>query len=128
MTVPPDKIDELAKTEANQGIVAVCAEVSYVTVADILNRAKEKQEPPFVIIADEITDPHNLGAIIRTANCTGAHGVIIPKNRSAGVTPVVFKTSAGAAARAHCPGGELNPGHKRTERKRALDYRGRHGG
>ena len=99
--VPPDKIDELAKTEANQGIVAVCAEVSYVTVADILNRAKEKQEPPFVIIADEITDPHNLGAIIRTANCTGAHGVIIPKNRSAGVNPVVFKTSAGAAA--HTP-------------------------
>lgn len=97
-SVLPNKIDELAKTEANQGVVAVCAEISYSSVADILNRAKEKKESPFVIIADEITDPHNLGAIIRTANCTGAHGVIIPKNRSAGVNPVVFKTSAGAAA------------------------------
>ena len=97
-SVPPDRIDEMAKTEANQGIVAVCSEVSYSSVADILNRAKEKNESPFVIIADEITDPHNLGAIIRTANAVGAHGVIIPKNRSAGVSPVVFKTSAGAAA------------------------------
>lgn len=97
-SVPPDRIDEMAKTDANQGIVAVCSEVSYSSVADILNRAKEKNESPFVIIADEITDPHNLGAIIRTANAVGAHGVIIPKNRSAGVSPVVFKTSAGAAA------------------------------
>ncbi len=100
-SVPPEKIDELAKTESNQGVVAVCAEISYVQVSDILHRAEEKQEPPFVIIADEITDPHNLGAIIRTANAVGAHGVIIPKNRSAGVNPVVFKTSAGAAA--HTP-------------------------
>ncbi len=97
-SVPPDRIDELAKTDANQGVVAVCSEIAYSSVADILNRAKEKNESPFVIIADEITDPHNLGAIIRTANCTGAHGVIISKNRSAGVNPVVFKTSAGAAA------------------------------
>ncbi|MBO5930561.1 MAG: 23S rRNA (guanosine(2251)-2'-O)-methyltransferase RlmB [Clostridia bacterium] len=100
-SVPPEKIDELAKTDSNQGVVAVCAEISYVQVSDILHRAEEKQEPPFVIIADEITDPHNLGAIIRTANAVGAHGVIIPKNRSAGVNPVVFKTSAGAAA--HTP-------------------------
>ena len=97
-SVPPEKIDELAKTETNQGVVAVCAEISYSQVSDILALAKEKNEPPFVIIADEITDPHNLGAIIRTANAVGAHGVIIPKNRSAGVNSVVFKTSAGAAA------------------------------
>lgn len=96
--VLPERIDELAKTEANQGVVAVCAEISYSSIEDILNRAKEKGESPFVIIADEITDPHNLGAIIRTANAVGAHGVIVPKNRSAGVSPVVFKTSAGAAA------------------------------
>ncbi len=97
-SVPPEKIDELAKTDTNQGVVAVCAEISYAQVSDILDRAEEKQESPFIIIADEITDPHNLGAIIRTANAVGAHGVIIPKNRSAGVSPVVFKTSAGAAA------------------------------
>lgn len=97
-TVPPDKIDELSQTDVNQGVVAVCSEVGYVTVQDILDRAKDKNEPPFVIIADEITDPHNLGAIIRTANAVGAHGVIIPKNRAAGVSAVAFKTSAGAAA------------------------------
>lgn len=100
-TVTPDKIDELAKTDSNQGVIAICSAVSYVTVEDILNRAAEKGEAPFVILADEITDPHNLGAIIRTANAVGAHGVIIPKNRAAGVNSVVFKTSAGAAA--HTP-------------------------
>lgn len=97
-SVPPDKIDELARTDANQGVVAVCAEIFYSTVADILNLAKERNESPFIIIADEITDPHNLGAIIRTANCVGAHGIIISKNRSVGVNSTVFKTSAGAAA------------------------------
>lgn len=97
-SVSPDKIDEMAKTDSNQGVVAICAEITYSTVNDILNRAKDKGESPFILIADEITDPHNLGAIIRTANAVGAHGVIIPKNRSAGVNPVVFKTSAGAAA------------------------------
>lgn len=105
-TVTPDKIDELAKTESNQGVVAICSAVSYASLEDILNRAEEKGEAPFVIIADEITDPHNLGAIIRTANAVGAHGVIIPKNRSAGVNSVVFKTSAGAAA--HTPVARVN--------------------
>jgi len=105
-SVLPDKIDELAKTDTNQGVVAVLAAVSYSTVDEILSRANEKNEPPFVIIADEITDPHNLGAIIRTANAVGAHGVIIPKNRSVGITPVVFKTSAGAAA--HTPVARVN--------------------
>ena len=104
--VAPDKIDELATTDSNQGVVAVCSAVSYVTVEDILRRATEKGEAPFVILADEITDPHNLGAIIRTANAVGAHGVIIPKNRSAGVNSVVFKTSAGAAA--HTPVARVN--------------------
>lgn len=97
-TLPPERIDEIAKTESNQGVVAICAEISYSSVEDILKRAEEKGESPFIIIADEITDPHNLGAIIRTANAVGAHGVIIPKNRAAGVNTVVFKTSAGAAA------------------------------
>lgn len=96
--VSPDKIDEIAKTDSNQGVVAVCSEVSYSSLEDILKVAEEKNEPPFIIICDEITDPHNLGAIIRTANAVGAHGVVIPKNRSVGVTPVVFKTSAGAAS------------------------------
>jgi len=97
-SVPAEKIDELAKEKSNQGVVAICAEISYSTVEDILEKAETKKEAPFVIVADEITDPHNLGAIIRTANAVGAHGVIIPKNRSAGVNSVVFKTSAGAAA------------------------------
>lgn len=105
-SVPPDKIDEIAKTESNQGVVAICAEVSYVSLEDILSKAEEKKEPPFIIIADEITDPHNLGAIIRTANAVGAHGVVIPKNRSVGVNSVVFKTSAGAAA--HTPVARVN--------------------
>ncbi len=97
-SVPPEKIDELCKTEQNQGVVALCAEITYATLDDILKKAEEREEPPFVIIADEITDPHNLGAIIRTANCVGAHGVVISKNRSVGVNATVFKTSAGAAA------------------------------
>ena len=105
-SVSPDKIDELSNTGSNQGVVAVCSEVTYSSVEDILNRAKEKGEAPFVIIADEITDPHNLGAIIRTANAVGAHGVIIPKNRSVGVNSTVFKTSAGAAA--HTPVARVN--------------------
>ena len=97
-SVAPDKIDELAKTESNQGVVAVCSEITYASVEDMLKLAEQKGEKPFLILADEITDPHNLGAIIRTANAVGAHGVIIPKNRSASVNSVVFKTSAGAAA------------------------------
>lgn len=97
-SVPSEKIDEIASTTSNQGVVAILSEVKYVELSDILDLAKEKNESPFVIICDEITDPHNLGAIIRTANCVGAHGVVIPKNRATGVNSVVFKTSAGAAA------------------------------
>ena len=97
-SVSADRIDEIAQTETNQGVVAIMSAVSYCSVDDILNYADEKGEKPFIIICDEITDPHNLGAIIRSANAAGAHGVIIPKNRAVGVNAVVFKTSAGAAA------------------------------
>lgn len=89
-------LDRMAGGENHQGVVAMVSAFSYVTVKDILKRAEEKGEKPFVILCDKITDPHNLGAIIRTANCVGAHGVIIPKHESAGVNSVVMKTSAGA--------------------------------
>lgn len=97
-TVRPQKLAELAETEASQGVIAICAAAQYVAVDDILAKAEEKGKPPFVIIADEITDPHNLGAIIRTANAAGADGVIIPKNRSAGIGAIAAKTSAGAVS------------------------------
>ena len=97
-SVTAKKIDEIANTQSNQGVVAFVSAVKYVSVSDILDFAQNKGENPVIIICDEITDPHNLGAIIRTANATGAHGVIIPKNRAVGVNAVVFKTSAGAAA------------------------------
>lgn len=97
-TVSPDRIDELAQTDSNQGVVAIVSQVEYCGLSDILDLAEKRNEKPFIIICDEITDPHNLGAIIRTANATGAHGVVIPKNRAVGVNATVFKTSAGAAA------------------------------
>ncbi len=91
------KLDMMSKTHAHQGVVALCAVKDYCTVEDLLQLAEEKGEPPFLVMCDEISDPHNLGAIIRTAECVGAHGVIIPKRRSAGLTAVVDKASAGAA-------------------------------
>ena len=97
-SVSADRLDEISETQNNQGVVAVVSTVSYCSVDDIFALADERGEKPFIIICDEITDPHNLGAIIRTANAVGAHGVIIPKNRAVGVNAVVFKTSAGAAA------------------------------
>ena len=90
------KLDYMSKTGAHQGVVAVASVKDYVSVDDILDYAREKGEQPFIIICDEISDHHNLGAIIRTAECAGAHGIIIPKRRSAGITSVVEKTSAGA--------------------------------
>ncbi|MCC8161342.1 MAG: 23S rRNA (guanosine(2251)-2'-O)-methyltransferase RlmB [Oscillospiraceae bacterium] len=90
------KLDAAAEGGNHQGVVAYVSAHEYSSVNDILDRAREKGEPPFVIICDKITDPHNLGAILRTANCVGAHGVIIPKRNSAGLTGVVAKTSAGA--------------------------------
>ncbi len=90
------KLDALAEGENHQGVIAYVSAHSYVSVDDILKNAEDKGEAPFVIICDKITDPHNLGAIIRTANCVGAHGVIIPKRSSAGINSTVAKTSAGA--------------------------------
>ena len=89
-------LDRLSKTGHHQGVVANAAACDYAEVEDILNAAREKGEPPFVFILDGIEDPHNLGAIIRTANLAGAHGVIIPKRRAVGLTATVAKTSAGA--------------------------------
>lgn len=90
------KLDTMSETGAHQGVIAMAAARSYCSVMDILKAAKEKGEAPLVVICDEITDPHNLGAIIRTAECAGAHGVIIPKRRNSGLTAVVAKSSAGA--------------------------------
>lgn len=91
------KLDAMSVTKAHQGVVAMAAVKEYCSLDDILAAAAEKGEAPFVILCDEISDPHNLGAILRTAECVGAHGVIIPKRRSAGLTSIVDKTSAGAA-------------------------------
>jgi len=91
------KLDAMSVTHAHQGVVAMAAVKEYCSVDDILAIAEERGEAPFVILCDEISDPHNLGAILRTAECVGAHGVIIPKRRSAGLTSIVDKTSAGAA-------------------------------
>ncbi|WP_294517866.1 23S rRNA (guanosine(2251)-2'-O)-methyltransferase RlmB [uncultured Pseudoflavonifractor sp.] len=92
------KLDGMSRTHAHQGVVAIAAVREYATVDDILNAAREKGEPPLIVVCDELSDPHNLGAVIRTAECAGAHGVIIPKRRSAGLTAVVAKTSAGAVS------------------------------
>lgn len=91
------KLDFMSVTKAHQGVIAVCSVKNYCTIGEILDLARERNEDPFVIICDEISDPHNMGAIIRTAECSGAHGVIIPKRRSAGATTIVDKSSAGAA-------------------------------
>ncbi|NCC67520.1 MAG: 23S rRNA (guanosine(2251)-2'-O)-methyltransferase RlmB [Clostridia bacterium] len=90
------KLDAMSNTHAHQGVIALTAMREYCTVADILEIASQRGEDPFVIVCDEISDPHNLGAVIRTAEAAGAHGIIIPKRRSAGVTSIVEKTSAGA--------------------------------
>ena len=91
------RLDDLSMTRgAHQGVIAFVTPYSYVELEEILEMASKKDEPPFVIVLDEITDPHNLGSIIRTAECCGAHGVIIPKRRAAGLTPVAIKASAGA--------------------------------
>lgn len=90
------KLDQLSATGAHQGVIAMVAAHSYASVEDILELARTKGEAPLIVICDELSDPHNLGAIIRTAECAGAHGVIIPKRRSVGLTAIVGKASAGA--------------------------------
>lgn len=94
--VKKERLDQLSQTGAHQGVIAFAAAYAYSEVSDILQKAKDKGEDPFILILDGIEDPHNLGAIIRTANLAGAHGVIIPKHRAVGLTSVVAKTSAGA--------------------------------
>ena len=86
----------MSDTGKHQGVIAMTAAYDYAEVSDILEKAREKGEPPFIILLDNIEDPHNLGAIIRTANLAGAHGIIIPKNRAVGLTATVARTSAGA--------------------------------
>ena len=95
------KLDNMSRTHSHQGVIALAAVREYVDVEDILNIARERGENPLIVVCDEISDPHNLGAVIRTADAAGAHGVIIPKRRSAGLTAVVGKPSAGAVA--HVP-------------------------
>ena len=92
------KLDAMSQTHAHQGVIALCAVKEYSTIEDMLAVAAERGEAPFLVLCDEISDPHNLGAILRTAECAGAHGVIIPKRRSAGLTAIVAKTSAGAVS------------------------------
>ena len=94
--VKKERLDQMSETEKHQGVIAYVAAYDYATVDDILERAREKDEQPFIIVLDNIEDPHNLGAIIRTANLAGAHGVIISKHRAAGLTATVAKASAGA--------------------------------
>ncbi len=94
--VSKERLGQLSETGKHQGVIASCAAYEYATVEDLLNRAKEKGEPPFFLLLGNIEDPHNLGAIIRTANLAGAHGVIIPKRRAVGLTAAAAKASAGA--------------------------------
>lgn len=94
--VAKERLDQLSQTGHHQGVIASAAAYEYSEVEDILKNAQDKNEPPFIIILDGIEDPHNLGAIIRTANQAGAHGIIIPKNRAVGLTATVARTSAGA--------------------------------
>ncbi len=94
--VTKERLDQMSESGKHQGVIAYAAAYEYAQVEDILKAAQEKGEPPFLFLLDNIEDPHNLGAMIRTANLAGAHGVIIPKNRAAGLTAVVAKTSAGA--------------------------------
>ena len=94
--VKKERLDQLSETGHHQGVIAMAASYEYATVEDILEKAREKGEAPFIFLLDNIEDPHNLGAMIRTANLAGAHGVIIPKRRAVGLTPTVARTSAGA--------------------------------
>lgn len=94
--VAKERLDQMSDTGHHQGVIAIAAAYEYAQVEDILESARKKGEAPFVILLDNIEDPHNLGAIIRTANLAGAHGVIIPKNRAVGLTATVARTSAGA--------------------------------
>ena len=107
------KLDTAAETHAHQGVMAFCAAHTYMSVEEILRRAEEAGEPPFLVICDRLSDPHNLGSILRTANCAGVHGVIIPKRDSVTLNETVAKTSAGAI--------EFTPVAKVTNLGRTID-------
>jgi 23S rRNA (guanosine2251-2'-O)-methyltransferase len=94
--IKKERLDEMIPDGGHQGVAAYVAAYDYAEVSDILANAKEKGEPPFILLLDGIEDPHNLGAIIRCAECAGAHGIIIPKRHAVGITPTVYKSSAGA--------------------------------
>ena len=113
--VTKERLNQISETGRHQGVIAQAAAYEYAQVEDMLELAKQKGEDPFLILLDNIEDPHNLGAIIRTANLAGAHGVIIPKHRAAGLTATVAKTSAGGS-KSHQSG----ENHGRTERKGTL--------
>jgi len=117
--VDRQRLDQISESGAHQGVIAFVTPYSYVEVEDILKRASDKGEDPFVIVLDEITDPHNLGSVLRTAECCGAHGVIIPKRRAVGLTPAVVKASAGAV--------EYIPVAKVTNISAALEELKKHG-
>ncbi len=92
------KLNEMSETKNHQGVIAQVAPIEYADIDDCLELARQKGEPPFIVILDRINDPHNLGSVIRTSNCAGVHGVVIPKHESVGVTAVVEKSAAGATA------------------------------
>lgn len=94
--VPKSKLDSMSETKSHQGVIAIVSAHKYSSIEDMFNLAEKRNEKPFIIILDEIEDPHNLGSIMRSAECVGAHGIIIPKRRAVGLTSVVAKTSAGA--------------------------------
>lgn len=99
--VSPVKLDQICAGAAHQGVAAFLASAEYSEMEDVWNLARTREEPLFLLVADEIEDPHNLGALMRTAECCGAHGIVIPKRRSAGLSATVYKSSAGAAG--HLP-------------------------
>ncbi len=111
--VDKEKMALISKSNNNQGVIALCPAHEYCELSDIIENARNKGEDPFIILCDEITDPHNLGAIIRTADAVGAHGVVIPKRRAVGLTAIVSKTSAGAL--------EFVPVARVTNMARAID-------
>ena len=116
--VKKERLDQLSETGHHQGVIAMAASYEYATVEDILEKAREKGEAPFIFVLDNIEDPHNLGAMIRTANLAGAHGVIIPKRRAVGLTPTVARTSAGAINYTPVASNQFKTNHGTTEKRR----------
>ena len=113
--VKKERLDQLSQTGHHQGVIASAAAYEYAEISDILQNAKDKGEAPFIIFLDNIEDPHNLGAIIRTANLAGAHGVVIPKRRAVGLTATVARVSAGAELHTGCKSNQHRQDDRRTE-------------